>query len=168
MAEDRERPTFVDDLAAWCVVPYDDRQRTPQERADALSRLGIDALAWDWRDEHVDEFGAQLDALAARNLGLAAIWAPAIPIDGTDGTLSPALESQVREASGRGLTPQLWACAEFGAPGPVTEPGDPAEFANRLEPLARLSQELGMTLALYNHLGWFGEPLNQLTATLVL
>jgi hypothetical protein len=152
-----ERPGFVDTLAAWCVVPYDDRARAPKERADVLARLGIDALAWDWRDEHVAQFDEQLAALADRNLGLAAIWAP-IP----DGTLNPALEAQVRTASGRGLKPQLWACAEFGAPGPAPSDGDPAEFADRLEPLARLAADAGMTFALYNHLGWFGEPDNQL------
>ena len=157
MPNSRLRPAFVDTLAAWCVVPYDDRRRAPQERADALAKLGIEALAWDWRGEHVDEFGEQLDALRDRKLGLAAIWAP-IP----NGVLNPALEAQVRTASGRGLTPQLWACAEFGAPGPAPADGDPSVFADRLEPLARLAQETGMTLALYNHLGWFGEPDNQL------
>lgn len=151
------RPAFVETLAAWCVVPYDDRERTPTERADVLARLGIDALAWDWRDEHATQFPAQLDALAAENLGLAAIWAP-IP----DGELNAALESQVRTASGRGLHPHLWACVEFGAPGPVTENRDPRQDADRLQPLAELADETGMTLALYNHLGWAGEPLNQL------
>jgi len=151
------RPAFVDTLAAWCVVPYDDRERTPAERAQVLATLGIDALAWDWRDEHAAQLGEQADALAAQNLALAAIWAP-VP----DGVISRALEEQVRQASGRGLTPQLWACAEFGVPGPVTETGDPRAYADRLEGLARLADGNGMTLALYNHLGWFGEPLNQL------
>jgi hypothetical protein len=151
------RPPFVETLAAWCVVPYDDRPRTPAQRADALAALGIEALAWDWRDEHVVQFGEQLDALSERGLGLAAIWAP-VP----DGGVSEALESQVRTASDRGLAPQLWACAEFGVPGPVTEAANPRDFADKLEPLARLAQETDCTLALYNHLGWFGEPLNQL------
>ena len=71
------RPPFVETLAAWCVVPYDDRPRTPAQRADALAALGIEALAWDWRDEHVVQFGEQLDALSERGLGLAAIWARA-------------------------------------------------------------------------------------------
>jgi hypothetical protein len=151
------RPDFVETLAAWCVVPYDDRDRSPQDRANVLAELGFDALAWDWRDEHVDQLGEQADALAERNLTLAAIWAP-VP----DGVVSQALEAQVRVASGRGLAPQLWACAEFGAPGPVTEDADPSEYADRLEPLARLAAETGMTLAIYNHLGWLGEPLNGL------
>lgn len=151
------RPNFVATLAAWCVVPYDDRVRTPVDRARVLKDLGFDGLAWDWRDEHVAQFDDQLDALAANGLGLAAIWAP-VP----DGVVTQALERQVRAASGRRLAPQLWACAEFGAPGPVPDEGDASIYADRLEPLARLAAETGLTLALYNHLGWAGEPLNQL------
>ena len=151
------RPDFVETLAAWCVVPYDDRERSPHDRAETLSRLGFDGLAWDWRYEHAQQFEQQLDALAEHALDLTAIWAP-VP----DGSVSEALESQVRTASGRGLKPQLWACAEFGSPGPIINDEDPAIYGDRLEPLARLAAENGMTLALYNHLGWYGEPLNQL------
>lgn len=182
MPSDGRWPGFVETLAAWCVVPYDryvngdggrssegdggdgrggesesEGVRTGAERAEVLTNLGFDGLAWDWRDEHVAVFEEQLDALQDRNLDLTAIWAP-VP----DATVSQALEAQVRAASGRGLKPQLWACAEFGAPGPVTEERDPREFADRLEPIARLAAETGLTVALYNHLGWAGEPLNQL------
>ncbi len=151
------RPTFIDSLIAWCAVPYDDRERTPEERAAILSKLGFDGLAWDWREEHVPQFGAQADALVEAGLSLAAIWAPV-----ADGSVSAALEEQVRAASGRGLRPQLWACLEFGPPGPAPAEGDPKHFADLVEPLARLAQEAGMTVALYNHLGWAGEPDNQL------
>jgi hypothetical protein len=151
------RPAFVETLAAWCVVPYDDRDRSPEDRAHTLRDLGFDGLAWDWRDDHVPQFEEQLEALLANGLDLTAIWAP-VP----DGVVTPALEAQVRTASDRGLAPQLWACAEFGAPGAVTEDADPGLYADRLEPLARLAAENGLRIALYNHLGWYGEPLNQL------
>src|SRR6188768_3270355 len=157
------RPSFVETLAAWCVVPYDDRERTPAQRADVLASLGFDGLAWDWRDEHVSDFAEQLDALAERGLALTAIWAP-VP----DGSVSAALGEQIAVAADRGLTPQLWACAEFGAPDPVapmppdTQGRNVREFADRLEPLATLAKSAGMPLAIYNHLGWAGEPVNQI------
>src|SRR6187402_1527848 len=157
------RPSFVETLAAWCVVPYDDRERTPAQRADVLASLGFNGLAWDWRDEHVADFAEQLDALAERGLELTSIWAP-VP----DGTVSAALAEQIGVAAERGLTPQLWACAEFGAPGPVDRLAQDAQsravhdLADRLEPLATLANSAGMPLAMYNHLGWAGEPVNQI------
>ena len=160
------RPAFVETLAAWCVVPYDDRPRTPAERADVLAGLGFEGLAWDWRDEHVEIFGDQIDALASRSLELTAIWAP-VP----DGVVSESLAAQIEFAGSRRRTPQLWACAEFGAAGEVPGAGDGAAegfreqvvaVADRVEPLAVLGMSHGMPLALYNHLGWAGEPLNEI------
>ena len=42
-----------DNLLAWCIVPFDACKRGPKERAVMLQRLGIRALAYDWRDEHI-------------------------------------------------------------------------------------------------------------------
>ena len=38
-----------DHLAAWCIVPFDAKKRTPSERAQMLKRLGIQRSAYDWR-----------------------------------------------------------------------------------------------------------------------
>lgn len=41
-----------ENLHAWCIVPYDGKQRTPEQRAAMLARLGIRRFAYDWRSEH--------------------------------------------------------------------------------------------------------------------
>ena len=43
-------------LVAWCIVPFDARNRGPEERAEMLQRLGIKRLAYDWRAEHIPTF----------------------------------------------------------------------------------------------------------------
>ena len=51
-AEDSTRssgPIFAQqNLAAWCIVPFDSKKRGPEERAEMLQRLGI----------KVDRFGS--------------------------------------------------------------------------------------------------------------
>ena len=37
-------------LLAWCIVPYDSKKRTSEERALMLKELGITSLAYDMRD----------------------------------------------------------------------------------------------------------------------
>ena len=49
-----------DHLAAWCIVPFDAKKRTPSERAQMLKRLGIQRSAYDWRGEHVKEFEEEI------------------------------------------------------------------------------------------------------------
>jgi len=151
-----------DNVAAWCVVPYDSLRRGPVERAAMLADLGIGSMVWDWRDEHVPFFEDELDALAAHGIGLTGIWCPLPQFE--DG-VPDAVAGLVATAAGRGLAPQLWTCIEFAPPweGPV--PQDQwrrvAEASDRIAPLAALGAEHGMQVGLYNHMGWFGEPENQ-------
>ena len=49
-------------LAAWCIVPFDAKKRTPTQRAEMLKRLGIKRCAYDWRGEHVMEFEEEITA----------------------------------------------------------------------------------------------------------
>ena len=42
-------------LMAWCIVPFDCRKRTPEERIAMLERLGFKGYAYDWRAEHLPE-----------------------------------------------------------------------------------------------------------------
>ena len=39
------RPLAMDDLVAWCIVPFDSRKRTPEERIAMLERLGFKRYA---------------------------------------------------------------------------------------------------------------------------
>ncbi|MBN2176577.1 MAG: hypothetical protein JW722_02860 [Demequinaceae bacterium] len=156
-------------MAAWCIVPYDSRQRSPDERASMLQSLELAGEAWDWRDEHISQFPEELDALAARGLRLFGIWVPGVlPESGPLGEIHSAVRGFVVELATRGLTVDLWTCAEFGQPGPVQvlPAAEQAAHVNRtadhLEPLVELAGENGHRVGLYNHLGWFGEPENQI------
>lgn len=156
-------------IAAWCIVPYDTAGRGPRERADMLVRLGLAGEVWDWRDEHVAQFPAELDALAARDLRMYGLWIPhVVPPSGDLGTVSHEARSFIDELGSRALAADLFACLEFGAPGsvPPLPPADHvsrvARAADHVEPLAALAADAGLRVALYNHLGWSGEPENQI------
>ena len=155
----------AENLAAWCIVPYDTEKRTPTERAELLTTLGLAGLVWDWREEHVAEFPAQVAALVDHRLDLFGMWAPAL-IGSEHGSIDPAVRTFVAESKNAGFAPDLWACLDFGEPGPV-ETLDSAdattranEAAEHLLPLVDLAGENDMRIALYNHLGWYGEPEN--------
>ena len=49
-----------DKLVAWCVVPFDAKQRGPAERAAMLKQLGLKRVAYDWRTQHVKEFEEEI------------------------------------------------------------------------------------------------------------
>jgi len=141
-------------LVAWCIVPFDSKKRGPEERAQMLERLGIRRLAYDWRSEHVPSFDAEIEALQRHHIELTAWWFPA-PMNAESKAILDCLERHR-------LSPQLWVSM---FPGPETDPAklDAAmnEAVKTLAPICTAARRLGSQVALYNHNGWFGEPVNQ-------
>ena len=143
-----------DNLVAWCIVPFDDRDRTPEERSSMLEKLGIHRLAYDYRAQHVPTFDAELDALRRHNIELTAWWFPGSLNNDARHILDVLKRHQVKT--------QLWVT---GSGGPTNSPEEQAARvqaeADRLRPIALAAAEAGCTVGLYNHGGWFGEPENQ-------
>ena len=141
-------------LVAWCIVPFDSKKRGPEERAQMLERLGIHRLAYDWRSEHVPSFDAEIEALQRHHIELTAWWFPAV--------LNAESQAILNCLKRHHLSPQLWVSM---FPGPETDPVklDQAmtDSLKILGPICDAAKELGSTVALYNHNGWFGEPVNQ-------
>src|SRR5258706_14343602 len=66
-----------DNLVAWCIVPFDAKKRTPQQRAELLEKLGIHRSAHDWRAEHLPTFETEMNELERHNIEVTALWFPA-------------------------------------------------------------------------------------------
>ncbi len=130
-------------LVAWCVVPFDGRKRSPEDRAAMLATLGFRRFAYDWRAEHRPTFGREVAALKANGVTLTAVWSPG----GIDRELLARVTGPV----------QLWMM-------PPDPPGDQAAKVNAaadwLRPIADEAAKGGHTVGLYNHGGWPGEPKN--------
>lgn len=133
-----------DNLVAWCIVPFDARQRGPRERAEMLVRLGIGKLAYDWREHHVSAFEDEIVEMQRHGIEFFAFWG-----------MHPAF---ARLVGPHGIRPQFWVMMH--APDAGTQEQKVAEAARRLLPMVEQTRQLGCQLALYNHGGWAGQPAN--------
>ena len=52
-----------ENLVAWCIVPFDAMERTPEQRAEMLNELGIPGLAYDYREQHLASFEKEIRTL---------------------------------------------------------------------------------------------------------
>lgn len=111
-----------DNLYAWCVVPYDARRRSPEERAQMLRRLGFKHFAYDWRDENISSFDAEIEALKKNGVNLLAWW---FPLEADNPLAKTTLETFKRH----GVRPQLWV--SFG---PVNAPKTKEAWAKYFPP----------------------------------
>jgi putative heme-binding domain-containing protein len=138
-------------------VPFDSKKRTPEERAALLERLGFKHFAYDWRAEHIPTFDAEIEALERHGISLDAFWiAP--------GELNHESRLVLDLLKRHGKKIQLWVLLDLG-PDRVT--GSEQErrvetAAVKIRLLAEEAAQIGCSLALYNHGGWFGEPENQI------
>lgn len=143
-----------ENLVAWCIVPFDSEKRGPQERAAMLNRLGIEKLAYDYRAEHIPTFDAEIQALKQHDIELTAWWFPTTLNDEARGILDVLKRHDVKT--------QFWVTGG-GEPATSDEAATWIEAeATRIRPIAEAAAEIGCTVGLYNHGGWFGEPENQI------
>jgi sugar phosphate isomerase/epimerase len=133
-----------DNLVAWCIVPFDAKNRTPKERAEMLVRLGIGKLAYDWRQQHVPTFEEEILEMKRHGIEFSAFW-------GSHPEFTPLVEKH-------GIRPQFWTMMHAPAEGSHEQKVE--EASRRLLPLVEQMRRLGCKLALYNHGGWGGEPAN--------
>lgn len=139
-------------LVAWCIVPFDAKKRSPEERVAMLKKLGFTKYAYDWRAEHLPTFDREVTELEKAKIELTAIWFPA-----NLGAESQALLAVVKKHK---LKTQLWIT--MGDPGGKEQKDKIEAAAKIIRPIAEEADKLGCTVALYNHGGWFGEPENQI------
>jgi hypothetical protein len=133
-----------DQLIAWCIVPFDAKQRGPAERAKMLVRLGIKRVAYDWREKHVKDFEEEILQYKKHGLEFFAFWGEH--------------EDAFRLFQKHRIQPQIWQTLRD--PIATTQKARVKATATAILPLVNRTRELGCALGLYNHGGWGGEPAN--------
>ena len=144
VADSRSHLLSKENLVAWCIVPFDVKKRSPRERAEMLSRLGIKRAAYDWRAEHVDLFEEEIFEYKRKGIEYFAFW--------------DAHERAFELFEKHGLHPQIWRT--LGSPESGTLSEKVKSAAEAMLPLVKRTQEIGSQLGLYNHGGWGGRPEN--------
>jgi quinoprotein glucose dehydrogenase len=141
-----------DNLVAWCIVPFDAKKRTPEERAAMLEKLGLKHYAYDWRAEHLPTFEREITSLKKHGVELTAVWFP--------GALNADARFILDALKKHGIKTQLWVT--LGQPVATDQKVKVEEVAKALRPIAEEAAKIGCSVGLYNHGGWLGEPENQI------
>lgn len=143
-----------DNLVAWCIVPFDSEKRGPRQRAKMLNRLGIQKLAYDYRAEHIPTFDEEVETLKQHGIELTAWWFPT--------TLNDEARQILDVLKRHNVKTQLWVTGGGGPANPEENAAWIEAEAARIRPIAEAAAEIGCSVGLYNHGGWFGEPENQI------
>jgi hypothetical protein len=152
----------MDRLLAWCIVPFDSRDRSPEERIGMLEELGFRRYAYDWRPRHLPDTARELRLARERGIEVTAVW---IWIDGDadrPGQLSGDNERLLGSLAEAGVSTQIWVGINANAFEGLAEGDKVVRGVEIVRYLSERASETGSRVALYNHGDWSGEPENQI------
>jgi len=144
-----------ENLQAWCAVPFDARERGPEERALMLKKLGFRRFVYDWREKDIPAFDAECEAMKKHGIEITGWWSPTDPQD-------PVLRTILEVFRRQQIHPQLWV---MGAGSLTSTPAEQQQRveqeAERIRQIVEIAKPYGVAVHLYNHNGWFGIPDNE-------
>jgi sugar phosphate isomerase/epimerase len=146
-------------LIAWCIVPFDSKNRTSEERAQMLNTLGINKLAYDWREKHLPTFDDELRALKKHNITLQAFWYYSGPEPDKDKNFATIIDLLRRHNVKTQIWTMITGIKDFDN---MTQEQKIEAVLKPVKYIAEKAAEVGSSVGLYNHGGWFGEPENQI------
>jgi hypothetical protein len=155
-----ENAVDMDNYFAWCIVPFDNQNRTPEQRMEMLTELGFKSYAYDWRQKHLPEMAHELGLAQKNNITVNAIW---MWIDVADavGGLSADNEQIFRIIEETGTKTQLWIGISEAWLDGLSNDSSMVKSVGMVSYLSERAAPLGCKIGLYNHGGWFGDPVNQ-------
>jgi len=148
-AEEGKKPTAPqvlqrENLVAWCIVPFDSKNRSPAERIAMLKKLGFRRFAYDWRDNHVSSFEQEIRQCKEHGIEYTAFW----------GVHDKAFELFEKYD----LHPQIWIM--LPSPKGPSESEKVNQAVKEILPIVERTKKMKCKLGIYNHGGWGGEPGN--------
>jgi len=145
-------------LVAWCIVPFDALERSPEQRARMLQELGIPAMAYDYRDAHLASFPQEIRTLKDHQIELRAVW---LWVDPRGKDVLGASGRRVFEVlDSTGTRTEIWVGMPENAFAGLPDPESLELALSALRTIMEEARKIGCSLALYNHGGWYGEPRN--------
>jgi len=152
----------LEKIYAWCIVPYDSLERSPEERIKMLKGLGITKYAYDWRNEHLPFMAEELEFAKKNDVEVIAVW---MWIDDKGNSLERLNESNEKVFSvikEVGYEGQIWVSFNANFFENLSDADAVEKGTNMIAYLSKRASALGCKVALYNHGDWFGEPANQI------
>nr|WP_298792884.1 hypothetical protein [uncultured Allomuricauda sp.] len=157
----KEQIIDIENIYAWCIVPYDNISRSPKERISMLKELGIKKYAYDWREEDLVNMATELRLAKQSGIDVIAVW---VWIDDTwdsVGRLNRSNEkvfNVIEEVDYKG---QIWVSFNSNFFENLPDSLSIKKGAEMIAFLSDRAKSLKCKVALYNHGDWFGEPSNQ-------
>ena len=160
--QQKDNSISIEDTFPWCIVAFDSLERTPTERIKMITEFGFKNYAYDWRDKHLVDSKNELILAQENGIEILSVWVWMNPKQDSVHKLSPANEKMFQIVEELNLKTTFWVGLSPSYFKKTTHEESLELGTNLIQLVAKKADSINCKVALYNHKGWFGNPLNQI------
>ncbi len=156
-------PSFkVEDLSAWCIIDFDAKERTPEQRIVMLQELGITKYGFEKGKGDLSKMKHEFQLASESNIEIVSIFLWLNAKRDSIGKLSPNNQQLLANLKETQQKPAVWLSFSNNFFEDRTQKESIVLATEMIRFIKPRMDSLDCKLALYNHHGWFGNPHNQL------
>jgi len=150
------------EMYPWCIVAYDTVERTPNQRIKMIKDLGFSKYVYDWRDKHLKDSKNELKIAHENNIEILGVWLWLNAKRDSLHTLSVANEQMLKIIEELDLSTTIWVSLSGNFFKNLNHKESLEKAVKYVDAICEKAKKINCKVALYNHSGWFGNPLNEI------
>jgi sugar phosphate isomerase/epimerase len=152
----------ANEVTPWCIIGFDSKDRTPNERITMIKEMGFKQYGYNKGKGNLNEMKEEFRLARNNNIKITSIFLWLNAERDTIGKLSPSNQELLRNLKDLKTKPAIWLSFSNNFFEKLNQE-ESIELSLKMIKFVKMkADDLGCTLALYNHHGWFGNPYNQI------
>ncbi|WP_299125838.1 hypothetical protein [uncultured Winogradskyella sp.] len=152
----------IDEVSAWCVKGFDVLDRTPKQRIEMLKEMGFKRYGYNRGKGDISQMIKEFNLAEENNIEINSIFLWLNAKRDSVGKLSEENQGLLNNLKTLEQKPAIWVSFSNNFFENLNE-SQSLDIAVEMVKFIKIkADEVGCSLALYNHTGWFGNPDNQI------
>ena len=152
----------INEVSAWCIIGFDSLDRTPEERMDLLNEMGLKKYGFNRGKAEYGKLKHEFKLAKENDIEITSVFLWLNANKDSIGQLSESNEELLGYLEDTEQKPAIWVSFNNNFFENLDAESALEVAVNMIKYTKSRADELGCKLALYNHTGWFGNPLNQI------
>ena len=152
----------IEEVSPWCIIGFDSLDRSPEARIAMLEELGLRKYGFNRGKGEFDEMIKEFNLAGERGIEITSIFLWLNAKRDSIGKLSLANQELLNNLNKVKQKPTVWISFSNNYFENINDEESIKLAVDMIESIKLTTDEIGCRIALYNHHGWFGNPINQL------
>ncbi len=157
-----EQLVDIQEVSAWCILGFDSLDRNPAQRMEMLKELGLKKYGYNRGKAEYDKLKVEFDLAKENDIEITSAFLWLNASKDSLHQLSAENETLLAQLKLVDQKPAIWVSFNNNFFENLDDEKALDVAVNMITYIKSRTDTLGCELALYNHKGWFGSPMNQI------